>query len=68
MHPDVDSTKWPTAHTPGTCTHREGLTFLTYLLLLAWQSCDTSKPSRTLEATMLQCTAALRALRLMESS
>lgn len=45
MHPDVDSTKRPTAHTPGTCTHWEGLTFLTYLLLLVRQSCDPSKPA-----------------------
>lgn len=59
MHPIVDSTKWPTAHTPGTYTHRECLTFLIYLLFLAWQSCDTSKPSRTQEATMLQCTNSL---------
>lgn len=56
MHPIVDSTKWPTAHTPGTYTHRECLTFLIYLLFLASQSCDTSKHSRTQEATMLQCT------------
>lgn len=59
MHPIVDSTKWPTAHTLGTYTHQECLTFLIYLLFLAWQSCDTFKTSRTQEATMLQCTNSL---------
>lgn len=67
VHPDADSTKCPTPHTSSTCTHWEGLTFLIYLLPLAWQSSGNSKQdSGSHSAAVHQ--EPLRVLQLMESS
>lgn len=66
MHPDVDSTKCPTPHTPGTHTHWEGLNFLTYMLPLALQSSGNSKQDSGSHPAAV-CQEPLMAWQLMES-